>query len=156
LVLVGAVAAAAVARRPQRAMLLVWPVLLAVAAGASAVPGWAGVGPLACLLIGAGATGVLAAVFTLGAEQVRGSARMPDPGHPVDEVLNPGPRPAPLAGWIVLGWAGGQVAETFVFSAILNSTTITEMTAQSVLCLGGALVALVILLVLRPRPSTAR
>ncbi len=150
-VLVGAAAAAAVARRPQRAMVLVWAVLLAVAAAASVVPGSTGAGGLVvCLLIGAGATGVLAAVFTLSAE------RLPGPGDPADAVRNPALRPAPLAGWVVLGWVSGQVAEQFLHSAIVNLTTITEMTAHAVLCLSGALVALVVLLVLRPRPSTAR
>jgi hypothetical protein len=142
-----------VVRRHQRAMLLVWPVLLAVAAGVSAVPGWAGVGPVVCLLIGAGATGVLAAVFTLSAERALGPAGTP--GDPADEVRNPVPRPAPLAGWIVLGWASGQAAESFLYSPIIDLTSILE-TAPALLCLSGALVALVILLALRPRPSTAR
>jgi hypothetical protein len=149
-VLVGAAAATAVARRRQRAMLLVWPVLLAVVAGASAVPGWAGVGPVVCLLIGAGATGVLAAMFTLSAE------RVPGPGDPADAVRNPAPRPAPLAGWVVLGWASGDAAVPFLLNPIVNRTTVPVVTAYAVLCLSGALVALVILLALRPRPSTAR
>ena len=132
-------------------MVLVWPVLLAVAAGASVVPGSTGAGGLVvCLLIGAGATGVLAAVFTLSAE------RLPGPGDPADAVRNTALRPAPLAGWVVLGWVSGQVAEQFLYSAIVNRTTITEMTAHAVLCLSGALVALVVLLALRRRPSTAR
>jgi hypothetical protein len=151
-VLVGAAAAAAVARRHQRAMLLVWPVLLVVAAGL-VVPGWAGVGPVVCVLIGAGATGVLAAVFTLSAERVLGPAGTP--GDPADEVRNPVPRPAPLAGWIVLGWASGQAAESFLYRPIIDLTSILE-TAPALLCLSGALVAQVTLLALRPRPSTAR
>jgi hypothetical protein len=48
------------------------------------------------------------------------------------------------------------VAEQFLHSVIVNRTTITEMTAHAVLCLSGALVALVVLLALRRRPSTAR
>jgi hypothetical protein len=105
------------------------------------------------VLIGAGATGVLAAVFTLSAERVVGPAGTP--GDPADEVRNPVPRPAPLAGWIVLGWASGQAAEPFLYRPIIDLTSSLE-TAPALLCLSGALVALVVLLALRLRTSTAR